>query len=103
MATEFVYVDAETGRTIVVPAGFICDGASIPRALWTVIAPSDLSECAWLLHDWLYRYGASEGWTRKEADRLFYRINREQKESRFKSWLAYRGVRLGGSGAFVRG
>lgn len=96
VASEFVYA------TITVPAGFVCDGASIPRFLWRLLSPLDLSECAWLLHDYLYRHGTEEGWTRLEVDQLFDRINREHGVVRWKAWAAYKGVRAFGARAFRR-
>lgn len=38
-----------------IPAGFTYDGASVPRLIWAIIDPLDLSEAAALVHDYLYR------------------------------------------------
>lgn len=46
------YYDSEL--KILIPAGFTYDGASIPRFLWNIIDPLDLSEAAALVHDYLY-------------------------------------------------
>jgi hypothetical protein len=46
------YYDSEL--KILIPAGFTYDGASVPRFLWAVIDPLDLSEAAALVHDYLY-------------------------------------------------
>jgi hypothetical protein len=47
---------------IQIPAGFVFDLASVPRVLWWLIAPFELSIVAPLIHDWLYRVeGAREG------------------------------------------
>lgn len=40
---------------ILIPSGFRYDGASVPRFLWAIIDPLDLSEAAPLVHDYLYR------------------------------------------------
>lgn len=40
---------------ILIPSGFRYDGASVPRPLWAIIDPLDLSEAAPLVHDYLYR------------------------------------------------
>lgn len=46
------------GTNYTVPAGFVTDGASIPRALWTLVgAPLDTYAEAAVLHDYLYRTG----------------------------------------------
>lgn len=42
---------------IVVPRGFIHNGASVPRLVWTIsgILPDGLIRAAALIHDWIYR------------------------------------------------
>ena len=95
---------------LVVPEGFEHDFASVPRLLWALVAPLDLG-IASLFHDWLYRRagraetlrwtGAQgalwepvrEPWTRRDADRLFARLMREQGVARWRRRLAYLGVR----------
>ena len=100
-----------------VPEGFIYDGASVPRWLWSIsgIRPDGLNRAASLLHDYLYsRKGilpkmshmkytdkwvpADHVWDRKEADRLFCRLLREAGVSKVKRLIAYGAVRIfGGS------
>lgn len=88
-----------------VPAGFECDGASIPRPLWPLIGgPLDgLHRDGALIHDWLYFKSRTKGFTaalrseeRLEADLVFY----EAMEARGTPYLLrqaiYRGVRVGG-------
>ena len=41
---------------IVIPKGFVFDGASIPRPLWGVLAPTGLLLIPGLIHDFAYRY-----------------------------------------------
>jgi len=55
LEADFWFPDA--GRVITVPKGFLFDLSSVPRALWWLIAPFDLSVVAPLIHDFLYRYG----------------------------------------------
>jgi hypothetical protein len=45
-------------RTLIVPVGFLSDGASVPRILWTLtgIIPDGLIRAAALIHDALYRF-----------------------------------------------
>ncbi len=61
---------AHHGAPIVVPEGFITDFASIPRALWTIHAPTDPR---WsgpgLVHDRLYETHETD---RAAADAIFY-------------------------------
>ena len=87
------------GRELTVPAGFQCDGASVPRFLWSSVSPAidPRTLRAAVVHDYLYR-NAPENWTRKDADELFYDFIREDGLSWWKSQKAYWGVRLfGGS------
>jgi len=103
-------------RRITVPKGFVCDGASVPRLVWTLtgILPDGLIRAAALVHDWLYHHRGQlpEGlyqefhrgrWrdvgceaTRGEADRLFARIMREAGVSKVRRRLAYAAVRACG-------
>ena len=107
---------ASTRYRLGVPAGFVYDGASVPRLLWTITGylPDGLQREAALLHDWLYvhegappppsyRVFAEEGWedcpevwTREAADRLFGRLMREAGVPKLRRRLAYRAVRLWG-------
>ncbi len=106
----------ETRQRIVVPEGFVYDGASVPRLLWTVtgMTPDGLIRAAALLHDFIYRHKGwlpngsyqmfdvqtkqwkdlSAPWPRETADRLFARVMRESGVSSFKRKLAYRAARL---------
>ena len=104
-------------RKLVVPKGFVFDLASVPRIFWTPtgISPDRLRWTAPLIHDFLYEHkgklpdnsyfmkthmrGWEEDtteWTRKNSDRMFCRLMREDGISRFNRRMAYRAVRLGG-------
>lgn len=89
-------------RDIVVPEGFTTDLASVPRFLWAVIAPFDLSIEAPVVHDWLYRNGGL-GRSRAECDRLFLELMEERGVPFLRRRSAYYAVRLFGARAFVRG
>lgn len=45
------------------------------------------------VHDWLYRTGLI---TRRQADAVFYRALRASGVARWRAWLMWAGVRLGG-------
>ena len=115
---DFVYKWVGDGfnRKLIIPKGFVFDLASVPRIFWTPtgISPDRLRWTAPLIHDFLYEHkgklpagsyfwqprgGWEEDkteWTRKNADRLFCRIMREDGIKRWKRRMAYRAVRLGG-------
>lgn len=44
-------------RIIIIPAGFVFDGASIPKPLWGFLSPVGLLLIGGLIHDFAYRYG----------------------------------------------
>ena len=88
-----------------IPAGFCFDLASIPRALWSLLASHELGELAPLCHDYLYRNGGMAPtadhrgllyYTRAEADDLFLRQMKEDGVSFHRRRAAYLAVRLFG-------
>ena len=104
--------DGECYR-LVIPAGFECDGGSVPRAFWTPsgIVPTGVIGAAATLHDYIYAScGAlppgsylrlageswqplSDVWSRYNADRLFCRVMKEAGMRWLKRRIAYRAVR----------
>lgn len=99
LLAPFCYVSSR-GR-IVVPAGFVTDGASIPRALWFALDPFGPWFESAVIHDFLYSE-LNETFTRAEADEIF-------KEAMFNAGLdwqrreqIYRAVRIFGT-AFYKG
>ena len=89
------------GKTLFVPEGFESDGASVPRFLWGSITPAidHRTIRGAIAHDYLYRRTPA-GWTRKEADELFYDLIREDGLGWWASQKAYWGVRLFGSSSW---
>lgn len=76
---DFILTHSFTYRTslggqryfaIVVPAGFVTDFASIPRAFWRVLPPTGRYGKAAVVHDYLYRTPEIQV-TRAEADKVF--------------------------------
>jgi len=63
------YFDDENGRqAIKVPAGFVTDFASVPRAFWWLLPPWGRYGKAAVVHDFCYREGC---YSRKKCDRIF--------------------------------
>lgn len=86
-------------RVITVPAGFTTDFASIKvlhnAFLFVLFAlVSGYGNYAATVHDWLYEHGSL---TRKEADAVLYRALRAEGVARWRTWLFWAGVRIGGS------
>lgn len=83
----------EEGEEIVVPAGFIFDGASIYRPLWSILHPMGRYRNAALIHDYLYRTGIV---SRARADEIFLEAMEELEVPWRRRRLMYRAVRLFG-------
>lgn len=106
------YVVEAGGARITVPAGWRFDLASVPRLLWWLIAPFELSLAAPLVHDFLYRRAGIppraavepyRTFSRSEADRLFCRLMARQGVAGWRLVAASVAVRLGGFLAWRRG
>ena len=96
---EATYAYQDGGHEITIPEGFKFDLSSIPRPLWWIVAPFELSISAPLVHDFLYRNGGkvpSKTYTKKEADLLFRRMMAEEGVSAWRRGAAYQAVRLFG-------
>jgi hypothetical protein len=111
LCSDFLWKWLLSGHTLMVREGFFCDGASIPRACDLLVSPTDLSEAAWLIHDFLYRSGGRFvchhcgdviQLTREEVDSLFHKINLRHEVTPRRAWYAHKGVRLGGWRSFRR-
>ena len=86
------------GKYIVIPKGFVYDGASIPSIL-TNILPAvgykyDRASC---LHDWLYTAINTHNYSRKECDKLFYEAMLSDKVNKNLAKLIYLAVRVFGA------
>lgn len=64
-------------RKVIVPAGYLTDGASVPRIFWWVVSPQGRHGAAAIIHDYLCEYltvydkAMPTPITRKEADEIF--------------------------------
>lgn len=83
---------------LLIPDGYITDLASIPRLLWRIIAPFELSIAAPLVHDFLYQNGGCRTFTRSDVDLIFLWIMEKEGVVWWRRNLAYPAVRVfGGS------
>jgi hypothetical protein len=94
---------------IVVPAGFVTDGASVPRFLWPLYPPMDGDyDAAAVLHDYAYQHSqidlarqlAGRVLTRAEADSLLSEGMVATNTAKRKRLAIYVGVRVGGKPAW---
>ncbi len=102
---EQTYKHQDGASLITVPQGFQFDLASVPRFIWGLVSPFDLSIVAPLVHDFLYLHkgnppaGAVDPprtYTRKASDVLFKRIMKQEGVWWWRWRLAYAAVRLFG-------
>jgi len=100
------------GDMLLVPAGTIIDGASIPPSLWWYLGhPLDIF-LAWAgVHDpayagtliWKDRYGVNKNYTRRDADLLVFEFSDPLVIPMRKQRAAYFGVRAGAVLAWRKG
>lgn len=86
-------------QTFTVPSGFITDFASIKvlhnAFLFVLFAlVSGYGNYAATLHDWLYTTGSV---SRKQADDILYEALRAEGVAKWRAWIFWAGVRVGGS------
>ena len=98
---DYVYINRQGSLHLTVEAGFVFDGASIPRVFWRLIGPPMAGKYAHasLIHDYLYVHQKSLI-TRKAADDIMLEIMQEDGVSWWKRNAIHRGVRLGGGRAW---
>jgi len=98
LLADLVLAD-ENERILLVPAGFSTDFASIKvlhnAFLFVLFAlVSGYGNYAATVHDWLYTHGQM---SRKDSDAVFYRALRAEGVARWRAWLFWAGVRIGGA------
>ena len=95
------YVDfLGSDKLVVVPAGFLTDGASVPRFLWSVFPCWGSYSRASVVHDYLvYRINKGNAHplapTRVDADRIFLQAMEVCCTRWLPRHILYFGVRLG--------
>jgi len=100
-------------NTITVPTGFVTDLASVPRAMWWLIAPFDVARAA-IIHDLLYKTIRQYRWkigidkdmkvvkaAKVASDKVFLlgMKDADPKIANWKSYLSWKAVDLFGNGS----
>lgn len=101
------------GQVIIIPRGFIFDGASTPKFLWGLLDPTGILLIQGLVHDFGYRYDylwafdeerklvkLYEGGGRKFWDSLFQEIGRDLVGMHVTGKLSYWALRCFGNSAW---
>jgi len=94
-------------KLVIIRTGFLFDGASIPRAAWSIVGSPFQPEFEGpaMVHDHLYKTHRIAGdilISRLEADKIFRELLRLNGVGLVHSQIIYRAVRLGGSFAWKR-
>ena len=97
LTKSLIYESDVAGRTIVVPAGFVTDLASVPRLPVVYWLTGDTAASAAVVHDWLY---SSHQVSRKMADAVLREASAVIGVPFWRRWLMWAGVRLGGAGHY---
>ena len=97
LTEKLQYRVLQTTFVIVVPAGFVTDFASTPRALWSVIPPTGRYQLAAVIHDFLYW---DQGCAREQADAIFRVAMAESNVKPFERDLMWQAVRRFGQSAW---
>jgi hypothetical protein len=92
------YRIGQTNFTIVVPAGFVTDFASTPRAIWAILPPVDRYQLAAVVHDFLYW---DQGCSRQQADDLLRAAMAESRVDPLKRDIIWRAVSQFGETAWT--
>lgn len=109
--TPLRYQSDRVGSTIVVPAEFITDLASVPRLPLVWLATGGRGPRSAVVHDWAYQWGmwtlengATLSVTRALADAVFHESLLADPISgagRARAWEMWLGVRVGGRGVWA--
>lgn len=95
LTAPLAYVSDTVGATIVAPAGFESDGASVPRAFWSRYPPFGAYLKAAVIHDVLCVQGAKGEckYSSVEAAAIFKEAIRVCGVGKFKAWKMWFAVR----------
>lgn len=85
--------------TIIVPTGFRCDAASIPRLVWGIYPPWSKANRAAVVHDYLCSIQVC---ARELADAIFRDALLACGVSEARAWIMWKAVRVGGGGRWDR-
>jgi hypothetical protein len=93
--TEPLFYESDIAKqTIVVPAGFETDFASVPRLPFVFLLAGDCADEAAVIHDYLY---SSRMLPRATADAVLREASEVMGVPAWRRWMMWAGVRIGGA------
>ena len=93
LVEDLRYEVGDTGKTVIVPAGFVTDFASIPRPFWSILPTWGKYGPPAVVHDFLYW---DQRCTRDQADRILLVAMEESDPNFIRRFLIHRAVSWGG-------
>jgi hypothetical protein len=93
LTADFRVYSQTVESEICVPAGFECDGESIPAILHSLVPPFGVSRRGATVHDWLYSTAA---YGRKTADRVYLELLLAAGLQKWRAYNRYFQLRLYG-------
>ena len=90
-----IEVKLPNGRMIVVRKGYRYDLASVPSWLHWLVPIWGRDNIAFLAHDYIYDNEVS-GFTRRQADKIMFKLAVRSGASPTRAYIMYLGVRAGG-------
>jgi len=110
MITEDWLYELRKNVYILIPAGFILDGASIPRIFWAILSPTGILLIPAIIHDYGYKFGYvwikqtvngvpfkyGEDFKRKYWDELFKKTAIKVNGFKYINKVAWLAVKVGG-------
>jgi hypothetical protein len=100
LCAPLVYQSDVAQQTFTVPAGFQTDLASVPRLPLVFLLAGDSARKASVVHDWLY---TTHPVTRDVADAVLKEASLLTGVPKWRAWLMWAGVRIGGGGSHWNG
>jgi hypothetical protein len=95
LLSDLIYRSDVAGITVTAPTGFITDLASVPRMPFAHMLTAGTGHAAAVIHDVLY---SGHQVTRAMADDVFYEALLVLGVPKWRAWLMWSGVRIGGRG-----
>jgi hypothetical protein len=95
-----VYQSDVAGQTFTVPAGFVTDLASVPRWPLVYLLAGGTANEASVVHDFLY---STHLVPRAVADAVLKEASLLTGVPKWRAWLMWAGVRIGGGGSHWNG
>lgn len=95
---EYVFWSHDLKKAIIIPRWFITDLASVPQLFRAFISVNERHRLASLPHDLLYAMSSTPDFTttRKTADKVLLTFCKVMGVPKWKRWLIYSAVRVGG-------